>query len=80
MIKYPFQPYWKAANGSADSAKMWHGIVYLNHGMWVGQWAPCLLQDPFKQSKLSLKLTLTMGNCKTVVTVLIIIWTLEHRA
>ena len=32
----------------------------------------CLLQDPFKQSKLSLKLTLTRGNCYRAVVAIII--------
>ena len=43
-------------------------IVWLNHGecmyMWAGQRVLHLLQDLFKQGKLSLTLTLTWGDCK----------------
>ena len=48
----------------------WQSVAepWLNHGecmyMWVGQRVLCLLQDLFKQGKLSLTLTLTWGNCK----------------
>ena len=48
----------------------WQSVAepWLNHGeymyMLAGQWALRLLQDLFKQGKLSLTLTLTWGNCK----------------
>ena len=53
---------------------LWHGTVCLNHGwtmakscrsacMWAGQCVLCLLQNLFKQSKLSLTLTLARGKC-----------------
>ena len=32
--------------------------------MWAGQRVLYLLQDLFNQGKLSLRLTLTLGNCK----------------
>ena len=44
--------------------------------MWVGQQVLCLLQDPFKQSKLSLPLTLAGVTARAVV--VIIIGTLER--
>ena len=42
---------------------------WLNHEgvhtcMWAGKWVLCLLQDLFKQTKLTLTLTLTWGNCE----------------
>ena len=39
-------------------AKSWRSAC-----MWAGQRVLCLLQDPFKQSKLSLMLTLARGKC-----------------
>ena len=48
----------------------WQSVAepWLNHGecmyMWAGQRVLHLLQDLFKQGKLSLTLTLTWGDCK----------------
>ena len=39
--------------------------------MCAGQWVLCLLQDPFKQTKLSLTLTLTRVTARAVVAIII---------